>query len=207
MATAPKIAIVYYSTWGHIVQLAEAVKEGIEKAGGKADIYQVPETLSEEVLTKLYAAPKSEKYTDITPEILAKYDGFIFGIPTRYGNFPAQWKTFIDSTGKLWQTGGLYGKYGSVFISTAGLGGGQESTAIAAMSTFAHHGINFVPLGYGTAFKQLTDLTEVHGGSPWGAGTFAGGDGSRQPTALEKEIANIQGKHFYDTLSKVDFSK
>jgi len=201
---APKVAIVFYSTWGHIAQMAEAVKAGIEKAGGSADLYQVPETLPEEVLTKMYAAPKSE-YPIITPDILATYDGFIFGIPTRYGNFPAQWKTFIDSTGQLWQKGALYGKYASVFISTAGLGGGQESTALASISTFVHHGINFVPLGYGKAFAQLTNLEEVHGGSPWGAGTFSSSNGSRQPTDLEKEIAGLQGEHFWEVVSKVNF--
>ncbi|KZP11410.1 benzoquinone reductase [Athelia psychrophila] len=150
-------------------------------------------------------APAKPDYAIITPEILATYDAFLLGIPTRYGNFPAQWKSFIDSTGGLWGSGGLHGKYAGVFVSTAGLGGGQESTAIAALSTLAHHGILFVPLGYKNNFAQLTNLTEVHGGSPWGAGTLAAADGSRQPTALELDVAEIQGKSFYETVSRVKF--
>ncbi|KAF3934697.1 hypothetical protein ABW20_dc0105539 [Dactylellina cionopaga] len=202
---APKVAIVIYSMYGHIATIAEAVKAGVEAAGGTTEILQLEETLSQEVLTKMYA-PKKPDYRVITkPEELKDYDAFLFGIPTRYGNFPAQWKSFIDKTGSIWQTGGYYGKYVGVFISTGTLGGGQESTAIAAMSTFAHHGLIYVPLGYAKAFPQMTDLTEVHGGSPWGAGTFAGADGSRQPSEKEKELATIQGKTFYETVSKVNF--
>lgn len=201
--TAPKIAIVFYSMYGHIRQLAEAEKKGIEKAGGTADLYQIPETLSDEVLAKMHAPPKP---TDIPalddPTILTKYDGFLLGIPTRYGNFPGQWKAFWDKTGGIWSSGGYYGKHAGLFISSGSPGGGQESTAIAAMSTLAHHGIIYVPLGYAKAFPQLTNMNELRGGSPWGAGTFAGGDGSRQPTPLELEIATIQGEVFYQTVVK-----
>ena len=121
----------------------------------------------------MHAPPKSSSIPEITPAILEKYDAFLFGIPTRYGNFPAQWKAFWDHTGGQWSSGGYWGKYGGVFVSTATPGGGQESTVIAAMSTFAHHGIIYVPLGYKTAFPILANLEEVRGGSPWGAGTFA----------------------------------
>ena len=152
----------------------------------------------------MHAPPKSEIPT-ITPDIMKTYDAFLFGIPTRYGNFPAQWKAFWDATGHLWQTGGLWGKYAGVFISTATPGGGQESTAIAAMSTLTHHGIIYVPLGYATVFPLLADLSEVRGGSPWGAGTFASADGSRQPTAKELEVAEKQGHAFYGAVSKVNF--
>ncbi|KAI9932435.1 hypothetical protein ASPWEDRAFT_144357 [Aspergillus wentii DTO 134E9] len=200
---APKIAIVYYSTYGHIVKLAEAEKKGIEAAGGSADIYQIPETLSQEVLAKMYAAPKAN-YPEATPQTLLEYDAVLFGIPTRYGNFPAQWKVFWDQTGGIWATGGYWGKYAGLFISTGTLGGGQESTAIAAMSTLAHHGLIYVPLGYKTTFAQLSNLSEVHGGSPWGAGTFAGADGSRQPTELELSIAEAQGKAFYEHVAKAN---
>lgn len=162
---------------------------------------RVAETLPQEVLTKMHAPPKSD-YPIITPDILKGYDAFLVGIPTRYGNFPAQMKAFWDQTGRLWQTGGLYGKYGGLFISTSSMGGGQESTAIAAMSTFAHHGIIYVPLGYSKAFELMTDLTEARGGSPWGAGTFAGADGSRKPSQKELELAEIQGKGFYAVVSK-----
>lgn len=201
---APKIAIVFYSLYGHIRQLAEAEKAGIEKAGGTADLYQVAETLSEEVLAKMHAPPKP---TDIPvlsdPATLLQYDAFLFGIPTRYGNFPAQWKTFWDQTGGIWASGGFAGKYAGLFVSSGTLGGGQESTALASLSTLTHHGIIYVPLGYSTSFPQLARLDEVHGGSPWGAGTFAAADGSRQPTALEKEIATIQGESFYKIVAKI----
>jgi len=140
---------------------------------------RVKETLPQEVLSKMYAPGQSDAVPFITPEKLEEYDAFLLGVPTRYGNFPAQWKTFWDSTGKQWQTGGYWGKYAGVFISTASQGGGQESTALAAMSTFAHHGIIFVPLGYATAFQNLVALDEVRGGSAWGAGTFAVSDSSR----------------------------
>ncbi|KAF2278111.1 minor allergen Alt a 7 [Westerdykella ornata] len=200
---APRIAIVYYSTYGHIRQLALEEKKGIEEAGGSVDIYQIPETLSEEVLKKMHAPekPKDIPFVD-DPKILEEYDAFLFGIPTRYGNFPAQWKTFWDKTGGQWASGKYWGKYAGMFVSTGTPGGGQESTAIAAMSTLTHHGIIYVPLGYKYTFPLLANLDEVHGGSPWGAGTFAAGDGSRQPTELEKEIARTQGKAFYEVVSK-----
>ena len=153
----------------------------------------------------MHAPGQDKSIPFITPEKLASYDAFLFGIPTRYGNFPAQWKTFWDHTGGLWQTGGLWGKYAGVFISTATAGGGQESTAIAAMSTFAHHGIIYVPLGYKTAFPLLGDLSEARGGSPWGAGTFSSGDGSRMPSKKELELAETQGTSFYQAVSKVSF--
>ncbi|PPQ93614.1 hypothetical protein CVT25_000948 [Psilocybe cyanescens] len=200
----PKVAIVIYTMYGHIAKVAEAEKAGIEKAGGKADIYQVAETLPQEVLTKMYAPAKPD-YPIITPDILVTYDAFLLGVPTRYGNMPAQWKAFWDSTGQLWAGGKLAGKYAGFFVSTAGLGGGQESTVVASLSTLAHHGILYVPFGYSHAFAQLTNLDEVHGGSPWGAGTFASSTGARQPTPLELEIAEIQGESFYKTVSKVSF--
>lgn len=153
----------------------------------------------------MHAPAKDASIPVITAEILKSYDAFLIGIPTRYGNFPGQWKAFWDTTGGLWATGGLWGKYAGLFVSTAGPGGGQESTAIAAMSTFAHHGVIYVPFGYAKAFGQLSNLEEVHGGSPWGAGTFASSDGSRQPSPLEIEIAEIQGESFGEALNKVSF--
>jgi len=202
--STPKVAIVIYSMYGHIAKLAEAEKAGIESAGGKAEIYQVTETLPQEVLTKMYA-PLKPNYPIITPDILTTFDAFILGIPTRFGNMPAQWKAFWDSTGQLWAGGKLAGKYAGTFVSTAGLGGGQESTVLASISTLAHHGIIYVPFGYSHAFPDLSNLEEVHGGSPWGAGTFASPNGSRQPTELELKIATIQGKAFWGTVSKVKF--
>lgn len=135
-------------------------------------ISRIGETLSEDILAKMHAPPKSS-YPVAQPNDLLQYDAILFGIPTRYGNFPAQWKTFWDASGSIWATGGYAGKHAGLFISTGTLGGGQESTAIASMSTFAHHGFVYVPLGYKHAFGQLSNLNEIHGGSPWGAGTFA----------------------------------
>ncbi|KAL6715839.1 flavodoxin-like fold protein [Lecanora helva] len=194
---APKIAIVF---------LAEAEKKGIEAAGGKVDVFQVKETLPQEVLSKMYAPGQSDAIPFITPEKLEEYDAFLFGIPTRYGNFPAQWKTFWDHTGKQWQQGAYWGKYAGVFVSTASQGGGQESTVLATMSTLAHHGIIYVPLGYKTSGQYLSKLDEVRGGSAWGAGTFAAADGSRQPTKTELDLAETHGKSFYQAVSKVNFA-
>lgn len=132
----------------------------------------MPETLSDEVLTKMHAR-KDNSLPIASPELLETYDAFLFGIPTRFGNFPAQFKAFWDRTGGQWFNAGYLGKYAGLFVSSASAGGGQESTCIAAMSTLAHHGIIYVPLGYGTALGLLTDLSEARGGSPWGAGTFA----------------------------------
>lgn len=129
----------------------------------------------------------------------------ILGIPTRFGNFPVQWKAFWDATGPLWASGGLWGKYAGLFISTGTQGGGQEATAIAAMSTLAHHGLIYVPLGTKTSMHLLNDMSEIRGGSAWGAGTFANGDGSRQPTEKELELATIQGESFWKALAKVGF--
>ncbi|PSR87371.1 hypothetical protein PHLCEN_2v5188 [Hermanssonia centrifuga] len=202
--SSPRVAIIIYSMYGHIAKLAESIKTGVAEAGGAATIYQIAETLPAEVLAKMHAPAKPD-YPVITPEELPNFDAYILGIPTRYGNFPAQWKAFWDQTGALWATGALAGKYASIFVATGTPGGGQESTVINAISTLTHHGIIFVPLGYSTTFPQLANLTEVRGGSPWGAGTFAGADGSRSPSALELELATLQGKHVWNTVSKVKF--
>ncbi|KAL4068475.1 benzoquinone reductase [Scleroderma yunnanense] len=203
---SPRVAIIIYSLYGHIAKMAEGVKSGIESAGGSVSIFQIAETLSDEILAKMHAPPKPN-YPIIAPKDLTQYDAFVFGIPTRYGNFPAQWKAFWDATGSLWTSGALAGKFASVFVSTGTPGGGQEATAMNSLSTLSHHGIVFVPLGYKTTFAQLGNLNEVHGGSPWGAGTFAGADGSRQPTALELEIASLQGKWFWGIVSQHNFPK
>jgi len=198
---APKVAIVTYSMYGHIDALAISIKAGIEEAGGKAIHYRVQETLPEGVLELMHAPPKPDLPL-ITPDELAKFDAFLLGIPARHGSMPAQWKAFWDSTGKLWQSGGLWGKYAGIFVSTGGLGGGQESTVISTLSTLVHHGIIYVPLGYKTSFAILANVDIVRGGSPWGAGTFAGAGGSRKPNEQELELAKIQGSSFYLTVCK-----
>lgn len=192
-----KIAIIYYSTYGHVVTMAQAVKEGVESSqtGAQVDILQVPETLSTEVLDKLHAAPK-QTYPVATVDTLATYDAFIFGYPTRFGTVPAQMSSFLDQTGGLWASGALHGKPVGLFTSTSSPGGGQEMTLRNFISYIAHHGLVYIPLGYGNAFGEITNLSEVHGGTPYGASTFAGADGSRQPTDLEKKIAFIQGEAF-----------
>ncbi|ESX01147.1 Protoplast secreted protein 2 [Ogataea parapolymorpha DL-1] len=189
-----KVAIIIYSLYHHVSTLAESVKVGLEAGGVGAKIFQVPETLPESVLEKMHAPPK-KSYEEATVSTLQEYDAFMFGIPTRYGNFPAQFKSFIDQTGGLWASGALYHKPFGVFVST-GTGGGNEMTVVNSLSTWVHHGMIYVPLGYAKVFSLMTDLSQVRGGSPWGAGTIAGADGSRQVTPLELEIAKAQGTEF-----------
>ncbi|RCK55078.1 Protoplast secreted protein 2 [Candida viswanathii] len=195
----PRTAIILYSLYHHIYELGVAQRAGVLKAGGQADIFQVPETLSAEVL-KLVKAPPKPDIPIAETKTLTEYDAFLFGVPTRFGNFPAQWKSFLDATGGLWAKQALRGKHAGVFVSTGTPGGGQETTVINTLSTLAHHGIIYVPFGYG--HQGLTTFDEVHGGSPWGAGTFAGADGSRKVTDLEKAIAEQQGHDFYKLITK-----
>ncbi|CAG7849264.1 P25 protein AltName: Full=Brefeldin A resistance protein [Serendipita indica DSM 11827] len=199
--SGPKIAIVIYSMYGHIAKMAEAVKKGIESEGGHATILQVAETLPEDILTKMHAPPKPE-YPVAAPADLLEYDGYLFGIATRFGGFPAQFKAFWDASGQLWQSGHLAGKFAGAFVATGGPGGGQESTYFSILTTFVHHGLVFVPLGY----KYTSDLwnsnfSEIRGGSPFGAGTFAG-DGTRQPSEVELETASIQGREFFKLVKR-----
>jgi len=141
-----KIAIILYTVHGHIRSLAESVKAGVESTGSEVTIYQVPETLPQEVLEKMHAPPKPD-YPIITPELLTTFDGFLSGIPTFYGNFPAQWKAFWDRTIKLWARGALAEKYAGVFVTVATQGGGQEETIQNSLSSLVHHGIIYVPWG------------------------------------------------------------
>ncbi|KAG7539682.1 hypothetical protein FFLO_03399 [Filobasidium floriforme] len=190
-----KIGVIYYSTYGHVGQLAEAVQAGLEKTGAEVKMFQIQETLSEEVLGKMYAGGSLKpKYPIITPNDLKELDGFLFGFPTRYGRAPAQVSAFFDQTGGLWASGALIGKFAGVFTSTGGQHGGQETTAYTTIPFFVHHGISFVPLGYANA--GLSVLDRVEGGAPWGAATIAGGDGSRQPTETELSICTYQGEEF-----------
>jgi len=171
-----------------------------------SDDYRIQETLPTDVLSKMHAPGPNESVPVATAETMTSYDAFLFGIPTRYGNYSAQWKTFIDRLGGLWMSGALQGKYFGLFVSTGTAGGGQETTAITALSSWVHQGMVYVPLGYKYTFQALSNLSEVRGGSPWGAGTFSAGDGSRQPSPLELELAETQGKHFYELVSKVNFA-
>lgn len=194
------VAIVIYSMYHHIATMAESVKAGVIASGNNATIYQVPETLPQNILDLLHAPAKPD-YPIATPDVLKEADGIIFGVPTRFGKAAAQMSSFIDATGGLWASGALHGKPAGVFVST-GTGGGKEMTVVSMLSTFAHHGMVFVPLGYAKAFGELSTLEEVHGSSPWGAGCIAGGDGSRQPSELELKVAKIQGETFGETVAK-----
>ncbi|KAL6615099.1 hypothetical protein ACP70R_037369 [Stipagrostis hirtigluma subsp. patula] len=193
---ATKIYIVYYSTWGHVATLAEEIKKGADSVQGvEATIWQVPETLPEEVLGKMHAAPKREDHPVITARQLAEADGVLLGFPTRFGMMAAQMKAFLDSTGGLWQEQALAGKPAGFFFATGTQGGGQETTALTAVTQLAHHGMVFVPVGY-TLGAGMFGMDEVKGGSPYGAGTFAGADGGRAPSEAELELAAHQGKYF-----------
>jgi len=189
-----KIAVIYYSMYGHIAQLAAAIAKGVESAGAEVTLLQVPETLTQDVLDKMHAPAKNASVRVIEDvNELEQYDGFIFGLPTRFGVMAAQMKAFFDKTGGLWMRGALVGKTAGVFFSTASQGGGQETTALTTLTQFAHHGMVYVPIGY--TDQSLLNLDEIHGGSPYGAGTFAGSTGARQPTPLELGVATHQGKH------------
>jgi NAD(P)H dehydrogenase (quinone) len=196
----PKIAIIYYSLYGHVKTLAESIKTGVEEAGVICDIYQVAETLPEEVLAKMYAPPKAD-YPIITADKMTEYDGFLFGISGRFGSVSAQIRSFLDSTGQLWLSGALVGKSAGIFQSTAQQGGGQEAIALSFMPFVAHQGMVFIPQGYTEPKAMNNDV--VHGGSPWGPGTIANSDGSRMPSELELEIAVSHGKHFATITSKL----
>jgi len=193
-----KIYIVIHSIWHHIAKLAEAVKKGVEKVPGvEVTIFQVRETLSPEVLKKMWA-PEPPPYPVIEPQQLTEADGFLFGVPTRYGIMSAQLKTFWDATGGLWMSRALVGKAAGIFHSTSSQHGGQETTSLTFVTHLAHHGIIYVPLGY--THPALTDNTEVIGGSAYGAGTITNPDGSRQPTEKELAIAEFQGEEFAKNL-------
>ncbi|CAH2352303.1 flavoprotein-like protein Ycp4p [[Candida] railenensis] len=199
-----KVAIITYSTYGHINVLAKSIQEGVEKTGlaTKVDRFQVPETLSEDVLAAIHAPPKDASIPIATVDTLVEYDAFLFGIPTRFGNLPAQFLDFFDKTGKLWAEGSLYHKPVGVFVSTGGQQGGQETTIRSFLTYVSHHGLIYIPLGYGAAFPHLTNFDEIHGGTPYGAGTIAGTDGSKQPNETELAIAKIQGESFTKSASK-----
>jgi len=204
-----RLNIIFYSLYGHIYKMAEAMAEGarsIEDA--KVNIYQVSETLSDEVLEKMNAIEPRKAFAGIptaTIENLAEADGIIFGTPTRFGNMCAQMRTFLDSTGQLWMQGGLVNKVGSVFVSTATQHGGQESTILSFHTTLLHHGMIIVGMPY-TEKRQMT-LEEITGGSPYGATTIAAPDGSRMPSKNELEMARFQGMHVAKIVKRLKDNK
>jgi len=193
-ATA-KVHIVYYSMYGHIAKMVDAARKGLEASGVEVKVFQVPETLPKEVREKMHVPPQDDKIPFATHDDLVNCDGLFLGFPTRYGSPAGQFKSFWDSTGSLWQKGALHGKPFTIVTSTATQGGGQESTILSSLGNFVHHGMVFVPPGYSCPQVEF-DLSEVHGGGPFGAGTYAGPKGDRQPSAKELEFAETQGKVF-----------
>ncbi|KAI8640088.1 NAD(P)H:quinone oxidoreductase, type IV [Parasitella parasitica] len=190
---AATVYIVIYTLYHHIYKLAVEIQKGLEAQGVTVKVFQVQETLSDDILQKMHAPAKPD-LPIITVDQLTEADGIIFGIPTRFGTMPAQLKALLDATGKLWATGALAGKFAGTFFCTASQHGGQETTALTTVTYFAHHGMIYVPFGFASA--HLFDNSEVVGGSAYGAGTVANGDGSRQPTEKELEIARNQGENF-----------
>ena len=201
-----KVLIVYYSTYGHIHKMAEAIAEGVNQVGGaEVALRRVPETLPGEVLEKMGAldAQKAIAHVPIcTVDELAAADAVIFGTPTRFGNMCGQMRQFLDATGSLWAQGALVGKVGSVFTSSATQHGGQESTILSFHVSLLHHGFVIVGLPY--SFQGQMGVDEVKGGSPYGASTIAGGSGERMPSEIELEAARFQGNHVAEIAKKLN---
>ncbi len=187
-----KVLVLYYSSYGHIETMAGAVAKGAASVPGvEVTVKRVPELVPDDVARN--AGMKLDQDAEVaTPQELAEYDAIIFGTPTRFGNMASQMRNFLDQTGGLWAKGELVGKVGSVFVST-GTGGGSETTITSFHTTLLHHGMVVVGLPY--AAQELLNIDEVRGGSPYGAGTIAGPDGSRQPSAAELSLAEFQGAH------------
>jgi NAD(P)H dehydrogenase (quinone) len=200
-----KVQVVFYSTYGHIYKMAEAVAEGArEVAGAEVSLFQVPELMPEEALEKSGAKAARAAFAHvpiIQPDQLKEADAIIFGTPTRFGNMCAQMRNFLDQTGQLWFQGGLIGKVGSVFASTASQHGGQETTITSFHNTLLHHGMIIVGVPYSQ--PGLVIMSEISGGTPYGATTLAGTDGSRQPSENELTLARYQGKHVAEIASKL----
>lgn len=188
-----RVLVLYYSSYGHVEAMAEAVAEGARSVNGtQVDIRRVPELVPDEIAKK--ANMKLDQKAPVAaPNDLADYDAVVFGTPTRYGNMCAQMRNFLDQTGGLWLKGALNGKVGSVFASTATQHGGQETTLTSFHTTLLHLGFVIVGLPYSAAGQMTMD--EISGGSPYGATTIAGGDGSRMPSANELDLARFQGRH------------
>lgn len=188
-----KILVLYYSMYGHIETMANAVADGARGvAGTEVAIKRVPDLVPEDAARK--AGVKLDQAAPVaTVDELANYDAIIFGTPTRFGNMCAQMRNFLDQTGKLWLNGGLIGKVGSVFTSTATQHGGQETTITSFHTTLLHHGMLIVGVPY--SCPELMNMDEISGGTPYGASTLAGGDGSRRPSENELKIARFQGDH------------
>jgi len=201
-----KVQIVFYSTYGHIYRLAEAIAEGARQGGGGADVqmFRVPETLPPEVLQKMGAVDAQKAFAQVPladPKRLAEADAIILGSPTRFGGATAQMRQFIDATGSLWMSGGLIGKVGSAFTSTASQHGGQEMTLMNLYTFMFHQGMVIAGVPYSS--QELLKMDEMTGGTPYGASTVTGPQGERLPSANELAIARAQGKHVASIAAKL----
>ncbi|MGE3821223.1 MAG: NAD(P)H:quinone oxidoreductase [Isosphaeraceae bacterium] len=192
-----KVQIVFYSMYGHVYEMAEAVAAGArEVAGVEVELYQVPELVPDEALERSGARAAREAFRHVPiarPEFLAEADALLFGTPTRFGNMCAQMRNFLDQTSRLWINGALIGKVGSVFASTGTQHGGQETTITSFHTTLLHHGMVIVGVPYSE--PGLVNMAEITGGTPYGATTLAGPDNKRVPSENEKAIARTQGRH------------
>ncbi|MEY3271961.1 MAG: hypothetical protein RLZZ341_862 [Pseudomonadota bacterium] len=195
-----KVLVLYYSSYGHIETMAQAVAEGAASAGAEVTVKRVPELVPADV-AKASGFKLDQAAPVATVDELPGYDAIVLGVPTRFGNMPAQMKSFLDQTGGLWFQGKLIGKVGSVFTSTATQHGGQESTILSTHTVLLHHGMVIVGLPY--SFQGQMGVAEVTGGSPYGASTIADGNGSRQPSANELAGARFQGAHVAKIAAKL----
>lgn len=199
-----KVAIIFYSTYGHVFELARTIEDGAKATGAETKLLQVKETLPEDVLAKMHAAESKKAFAHVpiaSNDDLKWADAIILGTPTRYGLVTAQMQTFIDATGGLWGSGALIGKLGSAFTSTASQHGGQETTLTHLHTFFLHMGMLVCGVPYSA--QELLNLNEITGGSPYGASTIAGPKGERRPTANELAIARFQGKHVAELAAKL----
>jgi NAD(P)H dehydrogenase (quinone) len=195
-----KVLVLYYSSWGHMEAMANSAAEGARSAGAEVTVKRVPELVSEEVAKASHY--KLDQAAPIAaPAELAGYDAVILGVPTRFGNMPAQMKQFLDQTGGLWASGALVGKVGSVMTSTATQHGGQETTIITTQIVLQHHGMTIVPLSY--AYAGQSGVDKLRGGSPYGATAITDSDGSRWPSEQELEGAAFQGKRVAEIAGKL----
>ena len=196
-----KVLVLYYSSYGHIEKMADAVAEGAREGGAEVAIRRVAETAPDEIVKAAGFKTDTAHPLIEGPDALADYDAIIVGAPTRYGRMPSQMAAFWDTTGGLWFKGALIGKVGGAFTSTASQHGGQETTLFSLITNLLHHGMAIVGLDYG--FQAQMGVDEVRGGSPYGATTIAGGDGSRQPSQVELDGARFQGRHVAGIAAKL----
>ncbi len=196
-----KVLVLYYSSYGHVEQMADAVAEGARAGGAAVDIRRVAETAPQAVIEAAHFKTDTKHPEIDGVDALADYDAIIVGAPTRFGRMPSQMAAFWDMTGPLWMKGALIGKIGGAFTSTASQHGGQETTLFSIITNLLHQGMTIVGLDYG--FQAQMGVDQIRGGSPYGATTIAGGDGSRQPGAEELDGARYQGKRIAELAAKV----